>query len=192
MTATLPTTGETRPRRDGGNASGLPGERGDSADGTFRRKSVLRQCLVIFLLALVVRLGAGVYQHVQSGGAGETGLAPGAPGLVGLPAAALEFPDEQQYWSTSRALRAGEGLRDELGFRATRMPLFPALLAMFPDGAGGLAAARALQGLFAAVAAALVAGLAGVWFDIRVSWMAGLLMVFDPFLVFSSFSILGN
>ena len=159
MTATAPITGET----------GLPGERGDSAGGILRRTSVLRRCLVVFLLALVVRAGVGVYRHVQSGGP-----------------AALEFPDEQQYWATSRALRAGEGLRDELGFRATRMPLFPALLAMFPDGSGGLLAARALQGVFAALAAALVAGLAGVWFDRRVSWLAGLLMVFDPFLVFSS------
>ena len=124
---------------------------------------------MVFLLALGMRAGWGGYRHVQAHGA-----------------QALEFPDEQQYWSTSRGLRAGVGLRDELGFRATRMPLYPSLLAMFPDGPRGLLGARALQWILGALGAVFAAGVANSLFDRRVGWLSGCLVALDPFLIFFS------
>ena len=66
----------------------------------------------MFLVALSLRAGWGTYRLAQADDP-----------------SALEFPDEQQYWDMAASLMAGEGLKDELGFRATRMPLYPTLLA---------------------------------------------------------------
>jgi len=98
----------------------------------------------------------------------------------------LEFPDEQQYWQMASSLRSGDGLVDELGFRATRMPLYPGLLAMFAGGAKGVIAVRALQWVIGGVGAGLCAPLARRRFGPAAGWIAGLLVACDPFLVFFS------
>ncbi len=98
----------------------------------------------------------------------------------------LEFPDEQQYWLMASSLRSGEGLKDELGFRATRMPLYPALLAVFTGMENGVVLAKIFHWFLGAGAAALTAMAATTMFDRRVGWVAGLLVAFDPFLVFFS------
>ena len=125
--------------------------------------------VVVFLLALGLRAGWGVYQLVRA-----------------EDPTTLEFPDEVQYWSTAQSLRAGEGLRDEFGFRATRMPLYPGLLALFTQTEHGVVYAKALHWVIGALAAAATAWLAGTMFDRRAAWIAGLMLAFDPFMVFFS------
>ncbi len=121
--------------------------------------------LVLFLGALLLRGGYGAYQLAASG------------------AAELTFPDEQQYWLMSRQLRAGEPLADELGFHATRMPLYPGWLAMFPDSPAGLIGARAIQWIIGALVAPLVALLGARAVDGRVGLAAGVMAAADPSLV---------
>jgi len=99
---------------------------------------------------------------------------------------ALEFPDEQQYWLMAESVRLGEGLVDELGFRATRMPLYPAILALFVGLGPNVYAATAFHWVLGAASAGLAAGLAHALFDRRTSWLAGLFVAVDPFLVFFS------
>ena len=94
----------------------------------------------MFLAAAVLRGGYGVWQMWRSGDP-----------------AALTFPDEVQYWSMSRELRGGGLLTDELGFHATRMPLYPGFLAVFPTSAGGVVGARVCQWLIGGLVAPLVA-----------------------------------
>lgn len=125
--------------------------------------------IVVFLVALVLRGGWGVRQLARSDGA------------VGL-----EFPDERQYWLMAENLRRGEGLKDEFGFRATRMPLYPAMLSLFVDLPRGMEVAKGFQWLIGAVGAVLTAGLATALFGSRVGLVAGLLVAWDPFLVFFS------
>lgn len=99
---------------------------------------------------------------------------------------ALEFPDEQQYWLMASSLESGNGLADELGFRATRMPLYPGMLSVFAGMDHGIIAARVLHWLIGAVAAMLTAGFAASLLDHRAGLIAGLLVAADPFLVFFS------
>lgn len=101
-------------------------------------------------------------------------------------ASVLEFPDEQQYWASAVGLWNGHGLRDELGFRATRMPLYPGFLVSFTALPQGVIAAKAAHWLIGAAAAALAAGLATTLFDRRVGLLSGLFVALDPFLVFFS------
>ena len=77
--------------------------------------------VVVFLVALGLRAGWGIYQLTRA-----------------EDPTVLEFPDEVQYWSMAQSLRAGEGLQDELGFRAARMPLYPGLLALFTQAKQGV------------------------------------------------------
>ncbi len=128
-----------------------------------------RWLLSVFVVALLVRGGWGTLRLVS----------------VSDPSV-LEFPDEQQYWLMADSLRVGEGLKDELGFRATRMPLYPAALSPFTGMSRGVIAAKAAQWVIGAVAAVLTAGLAAALFNRRVGLLAGLLVAFDPFLVFFS------
>lgn len=125
--------------------------------------------VVVFLLALGLRAGWGVYQLARAENP-----------------SALEFPDEVQYWSMAQSLCAGDGLQDELGFRATRMPLYPGLLALFARAESGVVYAKVLHWLIGALAAVAAAWLAETMFDRRASWVAGLLLAFDPFMVFFS------
>jgi 4-amino-4-deoxy-L-arabinose transferase-like glycosyltransferase len=125
--------------------------------------------LVVFCVALATRAGWGLVQGKRTAEPAD-----------------LEFPDERQYWDMAVALRAGEGLPDELGFQATRMPLYPSLLAIVTGFDRGVTLARALGWVLGALGAALTAGLAASVFDRRVGLTAGLLVACDPFLIFFS------
>jgi len=123
--------------------------------------------LALFVLALVLRGGWGTYRLANASDP-----------------AVLEFPDEVQYWMMAGSLRSGEGLRDERGFRATRMPLYPALLSVFAGLDHGVILAKAFQWLIGALVAVVMGVAATVLFDRRVGLMAGVLVALDPFLIF--------
>ena len=101
---------------------------------------------------------------------------------------AAELPDEVQYWQTAQSLADGEGLRDELGYRSTRMPLYPAFLSLFVGMNNGRLLALATQALASALACGFVAYLAFQLAPDRAktlaALLAGLLVAFDPFLVY--------
>lgn len=131
---------------------------------------MLRLLLITFLLAFALRAGWGVASLVRQGDVSR-----------------LSFPDEEQYWRIAGSLARGEGLVDELGLRATRMPLYPGFLSLCYLAGGpesGAVIAKAVQWVFGAAAAPLVSLLAGSMFDRRAAWLAGLLTACDPFLVF--------
>jgi 4-amino-4-deoxy-L-arabinose transferase-like glycosyltransferase len=133
------------------------------------RKLSLGIIVIIFLVALVARAGWGTVRHMR------------------MPQdQSLEFPDEEQYWEMAAALRAGKGLPDELGFQATRMPLYPGFLAIFVRLDEGMFKAKVVQWVLGAIGAVLVAGLATAMFDRRVGLLAGLFVACDPFFVFFS------
>jgi len=98
----------------------------------------------------------------------------------------LEFPDERQYWDMAGSLREGHGLRDELGFRAARMPLYPALLSPFTAFSHGVVMAKVFQWMIGSLSAALAAVMMARAFGGRAGWLAGLLVALDPFQVFFS------
>lgn len=128
--------------------------------------------IAVFILALVLRAGWGL-----------------AGSSSGHDLSSLEFPDEIQYWGMANSLASGEGLKDEFGFRATRMPLYPAFLALpawAGDGPRGVVAAKVLQWLIGATGAALTAGLGAALFGRWTGLVAGTLAAFDPFLVYFS------
>lgn len=160
--------------------------------------SVIRWFGLIFCVALLVRAATGLYQFSRAGGP-----------------EALEFPDEQQYWLIARSLADGKGMRDELGFQASRMPLYPALLSLAARAPYGITVVRIAQwfvGAATAVAAACLAycltsrllaqssGLrnpnspdstAGnapqsIFTAAPISVMAGFLVALDPFLALTS------
>ncbi len=127
-------------------------------------------CLAIFVVAIVARAGWGTYRLVR------------APDPC-----QLEFPDEQQYWLMASNLWQGNGLTDEFGFHATRMPLFPGLLAPLTGIDNGVVVAKVAHWFIGAAAAVLTALLASSLIERRaVAWLAGLMVALDPFLVFSS------
>ena len=128
-----------------------------------------RTLFFVFVLALTARAGWGVYRLMT---------APDAQ--------ALEFPDEEQYWRMARSLAAGHGLVDEFGFRATRMPLYPAVLSLFATFSYSVVAAKVLHWVIGAYAAVLAARLGSVFFDRHVGLLAGLWVACDPFLIFFS------
>jgi len=134
-----------------------------------KSQSTVRLLVAIVLVALAVRVGWGTARLIRYGDA-----------------ALLEFPDEQQYWLMAQSLWSGDGLVDELGFHATRMPLYPGLLSIFTGWKHGVYAATALHWVLGAAAAGLTAALALTMFDARVAWAAGLLVAVDPYLVFFS------
>ncbi|MCZ6894698.1 MAG: hypothetical protein O7H40_11720 [Gammaproteobacteria bacterium] len=121
------------------------------------------------MFALVLRGGWGTYRLVNASD----------PSV-------LEFPDEQQYWMMAGSLRSGEGLRDELGFRATRLPLYPALLSVFAGLDRGVILAKAFHWVIGALAAVVIGLAAAVLFDRRVGLLAGVRVALDPFLIFFS------
>jgi len=133
-------------------------------------KTIHWRCwLTIFVAALLMRAAWGTIRFVRADDP-----------------TALEFPDEEQYWMMARALWTGVGLRDELGFRATRMPLYPAALSAFTAMPSGMMAAKAVQWLVGALAAVLTAAAAATLFDRRTGLIAGFLAALDPFLTFFS------
>ena len=129
----------------------------------------IRLYLVVLLVALFVRAGIGTFHSYR----------------LDDPTA-LEFPDEQQYWATAQSLAAGNGLRDELEFRATRMPLYPAALSVFARFPRGVIGVRVAQWFIGSVAAVCTAGIAVTLLGRRAGWTAGLLVAADPFLAFFS------
>lgn len=127
-------------------------------------------CLfVIWIAALLPRVGWTVYRW---------SAAPGATGLV--------FPDEKDYWTAAQSLADGTGLVDADGRRATRMPLYPALLCPFTHWSHGAWMARILQAMLGALTAPLIAWLAQRLAGRRTAWIAGLLAALDPFSVYFS------
>ncbi|MCH7596898.1 MAG: hypothetical protein IID35_10100, partial [Planctomycetes bacterium] len=95
--------------------------------------------------------------------------------------AALEFPDEAQYWAMAKSLAASGGLVDEFGFRATRMPLFPNWLAIFVQAPRGVVFAKIAHVLIGALCAVLTCGFASALAGRRAGLLAGLLVALDPF-----------
>lgn len=101
-------------------------------------------------------------------------------------ATVLEFPDEQQYWQIAQSLRDGHGMVDELGFRATRMPMYPGLLSFFAGYSNGIVMVKVLQWIIGAMTASLACLLATSIWNLRTGFVAGLLLAFDPFFIFFS------
>lgn len=128
-----------------------------------------RWWLTIFVVALLMRSAWGMTRFLRADDP-----------------TVLEFPDEEQYWMMARSLWNGEGLRDELGFRATRMPLYPGVLSAFTAKPGGVLAVKVAQWLVGALAAGLTAAAAATLFDRRIGLIAGILVALDPFLTFFS------
>lgn len=123
--------------------------------------------LGLYVLALAVRLGAACVASNAFAGDLERLL-----------------PDEQQYWDMARSIRAGEGMRDELGFRATRMPLYPLFLAAV---AGlGIKGAIIIQCALAASVAPLTTLLASRFAPVAAALLAGTLTAVDPYFVYFS------
>ena len=126
---------------------------------TNSRRLSFRLLLVVFLIGLLLRAGYGGWQMSRADGA-----------------AALQFPDEQQYWAMAGQLRQGELLTDELGFHATRMPLYPALLSLWAGSDRGVIGVRVCQWLVGALAAVLAACLASRVAGTGVGLICGLLV----------------
>ncbi|MCP4247336.1 MAG: hypothetical protein GY778_09840 [bacterium] len=97
--------------------------------------------------------------------------------------AALQFPDEQQYWAMAEQLGQGHPLTDELGFHATRMPLYPALLSLWAGSDGGVIGVRICQWFVGALAAVLAACLGSRVAGAGAGLICGLLVAADPGLV---------
>ena len=100
--------------------------------------------------------------------------------------ASLTYPDEEGYWHAAGSLDRGDGLVDDQGFRATRMPAYPAFLSLFVDRPGGVVAARIAQAVLGAAAALAVGWLGTRRFGPTIGLVAGLAVAIDPFLVFFS------
>lgn len=126
-----------------------------------------RSLLVIFVIALTARGAWQVLRTTQRG-----------------PESGLEFPDEQQYWLMAESLATGDGLRDELGFRAGRMPLYPAFLSLFTKYDHGIFLARFVQGILGAATACLAALIGARLGGRQIGLLAGLAVALDPFQVF--------
>lgn len=142
-----------------------------------------RRLILVFAVALTLRCGAWAVLSLGGDGGDATVLPDGQPSRGML-------PDEQQYWGMARSLAEGGGLRDELGFRAGRMPLFPALLAPLTQLPNGVVWAKLLLCVLGAAAAAATALLGARCFSPRVGLIAGLLVAADPYLVYFSSLIL--
>jgi 4-amino-4-deoxy-L-arabinose transferase-like glycosyltransferase len=140
--------------------NGPPSTSDGSNTGTDRLRP--RTLLLIFLVALLARGGYGAWQMVRSNDP-----------------SALNFPDEQQYWEAGRAMARGELLTDELGFHATRMPLFPWFLSLFP-AQGGPAWAKVVMWFVGSAAALFTAMLGASAVGPRTGLIAGLLVALDP------------
>lgn len=133
------------------------------------RNPTIKLCLLVFVIALLARGAFGTVRLIRSGDLAQ-----------------LEFPDEEQYWMIATSLAEGDGMRDELGFRAGRMPLYPGLLAPFTQIPRGVVFAKILQWIIGAAAASLCCALGTRLFSRPTGLIAGLLVALDPFLIFFS------
>ncbi len=136
-------------------------------------RSLIACLIAVLAVALVARTGWTAYRWwSHPGGAG------------------LQFPDEVDYWTGAVSLAKGEGLMDADGRRATRMPLYPALISLVADSPSGAWWARLVQSLVAALVAPLMAVLAWRLAGLRAAWLAGLMGALDPFGVYFSHLLL--
>lgn len=124
---------------------------------------------ILFAVALLVRIVFAVLSHLRRASLGT-----------------LEFPDEQQYWLIATNLVEGLGLRDEIGHRAGRMPLYPAFLAVLAPFTNGIVFAKIGHIMLGSALASATYALAKRAFNTPVAVIAGLLVAFDPFLTFFS------
>ncbi len=99
---------------------------------------------------------------------------------------AIELPDEQQYWLIASNLVEGLGLRDEIGHRAGRMPLYPGFLALFAWFPNGIVVAKLAHIVLGSALAAVTYRLARIVGGVPAATIAGSLVAFDPFLAFFS------
>ena len=154
---------------NGGPSGGVPVEdhtEGASiamAGGQHGDRLGTSRLLLIFVVALLLRAGYGGVQMWR------------APDP-----AAVTFPDEEQYWTMAQALRQGRPLTDELGFHGTRMPLYPAFLALLAGSDEGVVGARICHWLIGAAAAVFAALLATRIARPGVALATGLLVAADP------------
>jgi len=123
--------------------------------------------IVIFGVALAARAGFGIVRLEKSTGPSR-----------------LEFPDEHQYWFMAQSLASGNGLCDEMGFRATRMPLYPAILSLCVDLPNSQQVAKASQWIVGAIAAIFILSLGNIIAGRWVGIVAGMIVALDPFLIF--------
>lgn len=140
------------------------------------RRSTTRWLVLLFVVAAGLRVGWVAVRYGPDDRAART-----------------QFPDEDAYVLSARSLAAGGGLIDEFGYRATYMPGYPAFLAMFQRLPNPLLSARLVQALLAALVAPATFLLARMFLSacgesastFRAA-AAGLLVAFDPFLLFFS------
>lgn len=126
--------------------------------------------LLLFVAAFSLRLLGGVYYFGRSGEFER-----------------LELPDEQQYWMIASHMAVGDGMRDELGHQAGRMPLYPFLLsvaATFSDH--GIIVVRVGQWIVGGLIAVLTGLLADRVANRRVALLAAAIVAVDPFETFFS------
>jgi hypothetical protein len=150
----------------------------------FDSRTLYRWMIILFLLAAALRVGWVSHRFAGDQQWGE-----------------MAYPDEEAYVNVARSLAAGEGLRDEFGYRATYMPAYPGFLSIFSDLPKPWLWARITQALLGALAAPLAFLLAWEWarlsraglsfqhFGIKedgIAMLAGLAVCFDPFLIFFS------
>lgn len=144
---------------------------------TMPSNRLLKWSLVLFVLAASVRVGWVAARY-------------GSPERSEV----LAYPDEEAYWEAARSLAAGQGLVDEFGFRATYMPAYPAFLSIYAGCREPLFWARIGQALFGALVAPAAMLLAWRWCmavslpskALSVALLTGVVVAFDPFLVFFS------
>ena len=150
------------------------------SDGKTVTGRVVRQVLLLFVIAAVVRVGwvAARYRTPER-------------------SEVLAYPDEDAYWHGARSLAAGDGLGDEFGYRATYMPAYPVFLSMFTGLDRPLWWARIVQALLAASISPVTFLVARKWdrwsrapeskeTESRIALLAGLAATLDPFLVLFS------
>ena len=129
-------------------------------------RSSRRGLAAVFLLAVSLRVGFIV--------------------LWGGVNAPLRFHDAKEYWSMAQSLAAGEGLFDARGYRATRMPAYPAFLGVFVRLGAGLGAVRISQAVLGSLAAVAIGWLGIKLAGRTVGLLAGVAVAVDPFNVFFS------
>lgn len=150
-----------------------PPERGDVPGATLGH-ATRRMVLIVFAVALLLRAGWGTYRMSTFG------------------AAALEFPDEEQYWLMATSLHNGMGLVDELGFKAGRMPLYPGLLSIVAGSPTGIVVAKVAQWFIGALGAVFALVLGARVGGRTVGVLVGLMFAADPFLIFFSSLVLSE
>jgi hypothetical protein len=137
-----------------------------------------RSTTLILLLALVLRLGAGVWwqQRLPEGN------------LFG-------FPDSESYWRLAGRVAAGEPYQLNPDRRVFRMPGYPVALSplfLVTGGEPPVLWARWQNAVFGVIAVGLVMAAAGRLFDDRAACFAGLAAAFYPGAIATSTFVLSE